>query len=720
MADETPQIAENPAPLGTSAPEVTSVPVPPPEPTQPPVTPGEVVETPTQPDETVVTTAEKPVEFDTINIGSGSFQIQKGAAPAARQEAIKHYITTPEFYETLNRVDGAPSGWRKAVGDAIKPEDKLATLKKYAPDAMPFGDDNFIYTDKTTNTVVLFNPKGFDSGDLAGAMREIVQGIGGTLGAIAGAPAAGVGAVPGAAAGVVTADLLYDFTSQLFGETQRSEDIIERGVQTATLAATAAAGQKAGDVLLPLAASGVKKVLGGGTAKAQAIFNSLLRHDIKPTAGVVTSGKGVGRIESGLDQSIAAATTMRNQVDAVVKSAQDAVETIAAKIGTPRTQQGTGEVLQKGAERALQAFTREQGVLETRLGNAIGDDTKFSIDALRELQAELKSFADQMPKFSQKAHGEILNTLDMLMADAAENGGRIPYSAFRQIRTFFGQKMSDMTEGANRGTFKRLYAAMTDDLETGAAIHGQGDMFKETVEFTKHFKTEYDDLLQKMVDFDAPEQGYRYVLNSKKDGGTSFRRLQEQFTPTEWADVSATIVQKMGHKNLGNEVDGGFSVNTFLSNMKNTADEAKDALFKEVVFNSIAASARLGNTSNTAGAAHALQLMDALGGNFTKLMLTGLVVGGQPAAAAGALAGNVVGKIITPLAVSKLMTNAAFVKWLAAGPAARSGAEVGGHMGRLTAVYQTNPEIRDALTEFMAGFNTTDDESETKDKTKAN
>ena len=707
MADLMPQAPED-APLEATPAGAPTEDIPTPVAEAPPAgTPAEAIPTPV-----VEAPPAQPavIEYDAIDVGETTIEVQRGSSPEAIAAAIADHITSPEFYETVDRTTGAPGEWRNKVGDAIRPDDRLATLRKFAPDAMPFDGDNFVYADPKTGKSTLFNPKGLDFGDIPGAAREITIGGAATLGGIFAGP-------PGAGLAAVAATTLYDAQSALFGETQRSEGFIARSAEIVTQGLAAASGQKLGDIAIPAIAGGAKRILGGGTAKAQAIYDDLIKHNIKPTAGAVTGGKGIGRIESGLDQAAASATTMRNQVMEVVDSAQKAVTQLATKIGTPRSQQGTGMRLQEAAENALTKFTKGQTQIEDKLAKAIGDDAPFSIDALRGFYAEMKTLQSQLPGFSKEAHGPILKTLGSLIDDAAANGGRIPYSAFRQVRTFFGGKMSDMTEGVNRSVYKRMYRAMTEDLEAGATLRGHGDLFKETMAFTKNFKNEYDDVLNKIVDFEAPERGYRFLMQSRRDGGTYFRKLQEQFSPDEWADVSATIVNKMGFKNYGNAAEDGFSIGRFLTNWDDIAVEAQKTLFKGVeggpelaaglnellgAFKSIAQNARLGNASNTAGAAHTLQLMDALGGDFAKIVMGSLAVGGQPGLAAGALVTTIAGKVVAPATAAKLVTNAAFVKWLAGGPAVRSGAAAGKHIGRMGALYAAStPQMRGYLDEFL-------------------
>jgi len=681
---------------------------------------------------------ERAPDFEVINVGANQISIQAGASQEARQKAIQHYMSTPEFYSSIDRKTGSNYDVRNAVGSALKPEDKLNTLRQFYPDAQHFDDDNFVYTDPESGRIKLHNPKGLDIGDVFGFARELSIAAGSTLGAIAGGTvgaAAGLpagpaaiatgagGAAAGAGWGAAATAGVYDFLAEQFGSTVRTENVLERTAGLATEGLGAAAGQRIGEIVIPKAISGAKKVLGGGTAKAQAIYEMLTARGITPTAGAVTGGRGTGRIETALDQAAASSTTMRNQIESVVSESEQAVKALAAKVGKARSQQGAGQAIQSAAYRSIEKFKVEQRALEDKLSKEIGEDAMFSIDELRNFYSELQGFAGEMPGFSKQAYGSIMGTLDTLLSDAAENGGRVPYSAFRQIRTFFGEKMSDMTEGVNRGIYKRLYAAMSDDLRAGAELRGLGGMFDETIAFTRNFKTEYSDLLEKMTDLDAPEKGYRFLLNSRRDGGTFFKKLKDQFTSDEWGDVSATIIQKMGYKNFGNEADDAFSVNTFLTNYQSIADEAKAALFTDIpngkaisqsldelvtVFGEMAKSQRLGNFSNTAGAAHTLQLMDALGGDLTKIVLGATAIGGHPGIAAAGLAATVMGKVVTPLAASKLITNPAFVRWLAEGPAVKTGAQAGQHMGRLLAVYKANPEIRDALDEFFDKMNSTE------------
>ena len=672
-------------------------------------------------------------EYKTINIGHGSFEIDTRASEETIQKAKTNYIQNdPNFYSGIDRTTGATFDERKAVGDALKKEDKLATIRKYYPDAQEFGQDNFIYTNLKTKKITLFNPPGFQFKDVAEFTRDASIMVGSTLGAafggaggfVAGVPTGpgslltgATGASVGAIWGGAQAASIYDFLSNITGETVRSESVLAKTGENIAQGLYAGAGESVGRVVLPKAISVVKKGLGGGTVKSQAIYDTLIKNNIKPRAGVITEGRGAGRIEGALEQAAASATRMQNQINEVIDGAQKAAEKLALKIGAPKTQQGLGVQLQQAARSALGRFSTEQTKLEKQLGESIGDDALFSIDAVRGFYDELTKLGETMPRFSERAYGDVRKVLDDLIYDASQNNGRISYSSFRQARTYFGGKMSDMGEGVNRSMWKRVYAAMTDDLKFGADSFGQGKLFDETIAFTRNFKTEYDDFLNKVIDFDAPEKGYRFLLNSKKDGGTYFKKLRDQFKDEEWQDVTATIIQKMGYKGFGNEADEAFSVARFLTNYGDISDEALKTLFSGVKdgpllrkeldslligFRALNENAKLRGFSNTGAVSHTLNLMNALGGDFTKIVLGSLAVTGNIVEAAAGLGVTVAGGVVMPSISARLITNPVFVKWLAGGPAIKTGKQAGEHIGRLIGIKLSNPEIADDIDSYIS------------------
>ena len=82
----------------------------------------------------------------------------------------------------VNTSRGAPLDVRAVVGNLDDPKQRLDALKLYYEDVRPFGDNNFIFKDKD-GEYVLYNPKGFDTGDIASVGRDITSGITGGVSA---------------------------------------------------------------------------------------------------------------------------------------------------------------------------------------------------------------------------------------------------------------------------------------------------------------------------------------------------------------------------------------------------------------------------------------------------------------------------------------------------------------------------------------------------------
>ena len=81
----------------------------------------------------------------------------------------------------------APWNVRMAVGALDKPEDRLKALQKTYPDAKPYGDDNFIFTDENGRTSLYNRESWFPSlGDFASIAPEIGETVGGAIGGVLG------------------------------------------------------------------------------------------------------------------------------------------------------------------------------------------------------------------------------------------------------------------------------------------------------------------------------------------------------------------------------------------------------------------------------------------------------------------------------------------------------------------------------------------------------
>jgi hypothetical protein len=215
--------------------------------------------------------------------------------------------------------------------------------------------------------------------------------------------------------------------------------------------------------------------------------------------------------------------------------------------------------------------------------------------------------------------------------------------------------------------------------------------------------------LQEIADLGADEQVWQYAMGEAAKGGSRLLRLRQNFQPDEWRTVAATVFDRLaqaspgarGAAELGGEAHD-FSVSAFMTNWNKLSSEAKDALFggpgmKEAreaidqlvrVANRVKDVERMSNPSGTA-----------------RGMLTGgsIALAGERALSGdiGGAAGVLASTTALPYVTAKMMTNPTFVRWLAGAETFGKGASRDAMIGRLAAVAEANPEIRDEVLRFQ-------------------
>lgn len=163
---------------------------------------------------------------------------------------------------------GAPYGVRSAVGGARQMQDKLATLRRYAPDAEVYDNDNFIFTDPKTGKRVLYNPKGLDIGDFASITSEIASGLGGTAAALAATPPAVAGAIPTGGASLTTIPVAFglgaaggseleNLVQTQLGKRVDTRGTLQHGADVVGDVLLNAIGARAGEIAAPYVEKGV-------------------------------------------------------------------------------------------------------------------------------------------------------------------------------------------------------------------------------------------------------------------------------------------------------------------------------------------------------------------------------------------------------------------------------------------------------------------------------
>lgn len=687
--------------------------------------------------------------FDEIEFAGTKIDVPTGSSPEEISSALDKFKKTEEFDRLIDKESGAPARVRAVVGSLTDAESRLATIKKFYPDAFAFEDDNFVFTDPATGKPTLYNPKGLDLGDVASVAREVTITVGGGLGAAAGvitaagatvatggvaAPTIPPAALVGSGFGSAIAATAFDHFMDLF---TRREDVRGAGQQITDIGVEFAAGfvgEGAGRAIPVLA----KKALGGGTAAVRNIVAQFQRLGIDPPASVISEGEVIGRVEAALAQSATGGEILQKQALIVVEQTKTAVDTALSKVAVPRTKQGTGEVIKQAAINAVERFGFKKTEIYEEAFDLIGPETIVDTVALKELLAGLENQLAAAPKseFLRKslspAIKEIKGILDTekisktlvetgildefgkpITKQFASGGEGLKFETLREIRTQIGNFIGDpLTRSLEKGSMSRVYGALTIDMSGTAAKSGKtaAKKLSDADKFTREWMETTAKTMDKISRFDADEKAFRFALSSSRDGGTALARMRINFDADEWDIIASSVINRLGDATAGAQDAAGdvFSIGSFMTNWNKLAPEAKDALFGGVRFKELRGSLddltqvmaelksvhRFVNTSNTAGTIHTLLVMNALGGSAA------LAATGDPAKAGGTLTATIVGSVILPKQAAKLITSKAFVRWLAT-PASEIGSSIPAHMARLTAIAEASPGIRDEIEQFL-------------------
>lgn len=639
-----------------------------------------------------------------VKVGEATLVLPDGAPPEAIQKAIEHYRSTPEFAATVDRQSGAPARVRMLVGSAPI-QDRLANLKRFYPDAVDYGDQNFVFTDPKSGKPTLYNPDGLDWGDVASVGREASQAVGGMMGASAGAFGGPVGMVYGAGAGTAAGGAAFDAVMNLTQGRIDTRGPAQTLIDTAIDFGAGAIGQKAGEWI----GKGIDKAVGKGIRTARQVYDDFISLGIDPPGGALS--KPVAMAETMLGNTPSGATTMLNQAQRVNDQIQKAAARITANFGAPQTSQGAGSVIREAAESSISYMDDpvlgQTAKLYDEAFNLVGADTPVAVQAVSTLKKTLETELAKAPESLGDALAPTIRQLTAIQDDAARSGG-IPFDALRQVRTLIGREMNDRATPSLRQTnLKRIYAALSEDLSAAARQAGPeaADRLTAADEATRLWKTGSEKLLKKLVAFDADEKAWKFVWNSARDGGSALTKLRGHFTESEWDTVTATFLHKLGQATPGaqNAAGDAFSVNTFLTQWNKLAPEAKEALFSggryaayaddltklTNAMESLKGIEKLANTSNTGhvlvGYAMLTTVMGALG-----TMATGDITGGAVSIAASTAG---------PYAAAKLITSPTFVRWLAS-PVTSTQA-VSSHLARLAAIAEAEPFIRGEIYQLM-------------------
>lgn len=659
-------------------------------------------------------------------------------------------MTPQEILDTLDILDagrpvdeqtGAPQNVRAAVGGAQTERDRLATIRRFYPDAQPFGDDNFIFTDPRTKRRALYNPPGLDLGDAISVAPEIAEMAGGAGATFLAAPAivaSGPVLAPGTAAvayglGAAGGRELAGLLQSNLGNTVDTRGVSERVGDAATTAAlnmiAERVGQVAGGALDKSVRQPVRNFTRRAAREAARRFDDITSLGLPARASTVTGSPSLGTVEQTLASTPGGATVMRDIGEAERGALETELRDITTGLGAEADTTLAGRAVKRGVESFKGQVDERVGKLYETAFDVVPEDLVIQGGEVAPLVQRATALTEEAARSPQLAaeNASSLQTYKQILDGIAN--GTTTFIDLRQIRTNLGKKLQPTTynEGGSQfGRDKALYGALSEIMENIAEGYSRSDgvtgkaLLARANNFRRVMGTQVD-ALQKAYETEAPEriiEALRLSGSGGKGGASRIKGLRRALSTNREgrAVFDATVgavLNRLGRANAGQQGASGsleganeFSVSTFLKNWSALDGAAKRALFGGTRYDSLRprldrlvrlSSAvknadRLANTSNTGrvligflGLTAVPGINIATGENVTTTDT--LITAGSSIATL--YAGSKV--------AAKLITNPGFVNWLTRAPKTFTDVTITRWLARLTNVAKVEPEIQDEI-----------------------
>jgi hypothetical protein len=401
------------------------------------------------------------------------------------------------------------------------------------------------------------------------------------------------------------------------------------------------------------------------------------RVGIMPTAGTVTQNKALMIAENALSDYPFSSTPIQKLAQKNIEQLNIANEYLAKEYGNILTREELGALLKKGAEGAIDRLDKVYNKLFSRLGDEISD---VQLNNTREIFEIFKTEAIEGPSTGiDDLANDILGKakarekkLRAVGVSGLENS--LPWEAIKKHRTKIGNMIKEpgliSSRNLQRGDLKRLYSALTKDMEKAAMDAGPKTYAKWQAanKYYQHSLIKKVPILEQIIKKGYDEEVFDVVMRSAKKGGTRLRTLRKEMSNDEWDAVSATVFSNLGKATP----EDAFSLNTFFTNWKKKlSPEAKSALWRGTRHQELAK--ELDNFVSVVGDMKSIEQIANKSKTGSVLMFYGIFQ--SLSATAGAVAAGIPGAATTtfitmaaaPYYVSRLITNPKFVKWLANG-----------------------------------------------------
>jgi hypothetical protein len=359
------------------------------------------------------------------------------------------------------------------------PAAQLAALRKTRPDAVPYGDGNFMYHNPETFQPKILNSEGYipDAYEISRVGKLGTQVLGGIGSAVLAAPTTPIGQLAVAGTGATASGVAYDKAlEQLFDADDSrgmGEQVKDAAIETALNMIPI---EKTGKVL-SFAGQQIKKIptvtptlnaISGLMRNADDRISELAqKYNINPTTGVL-GNKFLAMAEAVSQKTLGAEAGFMKSWDEFSEGFSTMLNDFHLSLGGSADPTSAGNKLLGKAQKYVENFKAHSQKLY--------DDVPIPVNS-QVPSPNLNAFlAEYGEKFSQDALKDLTQNPKLLKL--SENLDQpLTWKEIKELRTAIGKMISDRKtskslEGVPQSDLKTLYGALTDDLFEASKLFG--------------------------------------------------------------------------------------------------------------------------------------------------------------------------------------------------------------------------------------------------------
>jgi hypothetical protein len=439
------------------------------------------------------------------------------------------------------------------------------------------------------------------------------------------------------------------------------------------------------------------------------------------SAGAITGNRTLQAAEANAATGFGGASTMQNTYQGQNQAIQNEIARIVGLAGGSETRTGLGQTLKTAATGADERFREQQNALYEQAYALIDPRTPVELQQVEALYHRLLERLRVEPE-NQGTVGVMDRLVYGNPADRPPPMGHnqppepmpIEFEDVRRARSAARRRAGARPMGAEDETAapgrRQLEGALSEDLnQVTSQIPGGREALRRADVFTREFNqpggpSQY---LQQITNAADADKAFDLVLGQGGKNTSMLIQLRRQFQPQEWDQIVGTVVDRLGRVRPGGLNEQEFSVGNFLSNYDKLRQnpETMRALFGgsqyrglEAALNRLMRVARA--SEGTAKFADPVRGSPTAGRQGLSKQAASTVAGftlmqaGRPFVGAGTIAVGALGPYLT----AGLMTSPRFVNWLAGAQRAAGGNQsIGSWVGRLLAIGQAEPRLRDEV-----------------------